>query len=75
MKNYIRYVFCQAADHLMCPAFNVIEIFLTNAVPSYIQRIQVNTFKYFRVTQSGKIHFNALFGIISILSNIQLFKY
>ena len=30
----------------------IVSTYLTNAVPSYIQRIQVNTSKYIRVTQS-----------------------
>ena len=38
----------------VCADFNFIKIFLTNAVPSYIQRIQVNTSKYLRVTQCRK---------------------
>ena len=37
-----------------CADFYFIEIFLTTAVPSYIQRIQVNTSEYLRVTQSRK---------------------
>ena len=36
----------------MCADFNFIKIYLTNAVLSYIQRIQVNTSKYLLVTQS-----------------------
>ena len=44
-----------------CVDFNFIKIFLTSAVPSYIQRIQVNTSEYLRVTQSRKNTFESPF--------------